>query len=194
MKLKITKNKKVVNAFTLVELIVVVMIVGILSAIAVPIFQDANKKARQRGVTVQIGVYMRAAETYYTEFGSEVKNAGDLGNFVSVIECRYHLLKICKGTEDEHRNMVIEAPYARNWNSSSGFYGIRMENSNETSFKMRALPFKQDIQSGIPLKANPAYYSDQDYGVSACFNYNSGVKKIIQWNKKGYLNVKTIDC
>ena len=41
------RNFKSQNAFTLVELIVVVVIIGILSSIAIPSFQNASEKAKQ---------------------------------------------------------------------------------------------------------------------------------------------------
>ena len=42
------RNFKSQNAFTLVELIVVVVIIGILSSIAIPSFQNASEKAKQK--------------------------------------------------------------------------------------------------------------------------------------------------
>ena len=68
------------EGFTLVELIVVVVIIGILSAIAIPSFQNASKKAKQKGAAAQISTYIKAAQAYYAEFGLSVSKAGDLAN------------------------------------------------------------------------------------------------------------------
>ena len=57
------------DRFTLVELIFVVVIIGILSAIAIPSFQNASDKAKQKGPTVLIASYLKAAQAYYTEYG-----------------------------------------------------------------------------------------------------------------------------
>ena len=78
------------EGFTLVELIVVVVIIGILSSIAVPSFQNASKKARQRGVAAQISTYIKGAQAFYTEYGTPIRNAGNLSEFVDVIECKHH--------------------------------------------------------------------------------------------------------
>ena len=84
------------EGFTLVELIVVVVIIGILSAIAIPSFQNASKKAKQKGAAAQISTYIKAAQAFYSEFGSPVKNAGDLANYMNVVQCRYQWLLIAK--------------------------------------------------------------------------------------------------
>ena len=56
------------SAFTLVELIVVVVIIGILSSIAIPSFQNASDKAKQKEASSMISSYLKAAQAYYTEY------------------------------------------------------------------------------------------------------------------------------
>ena len=73
------------SAFTLVELIVVVVIIGILSSIAIPSFQNASDKAKQKEASTLIGSYLKAAQAYYTEYGQLAYRAVDLGQYLSLI-------------------------------------------------------------------------------------------------------------
>ena len=57
------------SGFTLVELIVVVVIIGILSAIAIPSFQSASDKAKQKEASTLLASYLKAAQAFYTEYG-----------------------------------------------------------------------------------------------------------------------------
>ena len=60
------KNKK---GFTLIELMIVVVIIGILAALAIPRFMAASKKAKiseAKGILKQVYI---AAEAYYQENG-----------------------------------------------------------------------------------------------------------------------------
>ena len=58
------KNNK---GFTLIELMIVVAIVGILAAIAVPIFMDALKRSRNTEAQLQLNkIGKRASEEYHT--------------------------------------------------------------------------------------------------------------------------------
>jgi len=174
------------EGFTLVELIVVVVIIGILSAIAIPSFQNASKKARQRGVAAQISTYIKGAQAFYTEYGIPVRNSGNLSIFVDVIECRYHLINMCKGQVNNHRNLGQSFAGSDQWNSTSGMYTITMRSSDPNRFRINAFPQRQDSNSSIR--------SDEDYGVSGCFNYASGATRVVIWDQIGHRAVRDLNC
>ena len=58
------------SAFTLVELVVVVLIVGILAAVAAPKMFDTSSRARESATKASLSVVRNAIEMYYSETGS----------------------------------------------------------------------------------------------------------------------------
>ena len=174
------------EGFTLVELIVVVVMISILNSIAVPSFQLVSKKVRQRGVAAQISTYIRAAQAYYGEYSSPIRNAGDLSNYVDVIECRYHLISMCRGQVNNHRNMGQSFAGSDQWNSTSGMYTISMRSSDNNRFRLNAFPQRQDSNSSIR--------SDEDFGVSGCLNYTTGVTQVVVWDQIGHRAVRDLNC
>ena len=174
------------DGFTLVELIVVVVIIGILSSIAIPSFQNSGKKARQRGAGAQISTYIKAAQAFYSESSIPVSNAGDLGKYVNVVECRYHLISRCKGIVNNHRDVAVSEPTTRAWNSTSGMYTMNMRSSNSNRFLIKALPQRQDSKASI--------LSNTEYGVSGCLNYSTGASQVTLWDKIGHGSVKDLNC
>ena len=174
------------EGFTLVELIVVVVMISILNSIAVPSFQLVSKKVRQRGVAAQISTYIRAAQAYYGEYSSPIRNAGDLSNYVDVIECRYHLISMCRGQVNNHRNMGQSFSGSDQWNSTSGMYTISMRSSDNNRFRLNAFPQRQDSNSSIR--------SDEDFGVSGCLNYTTGTTQVVVWDQIGHRAVRDLNC
>ncbi|MDS1030062.1 prepilin-type N-terminal cleavage/methylation domain-containing protein [Bacillota bacterium LX-D] len=55
------------NGFTLLELLVVIVIIGLLASIAIPSFSDAAYKSKNKKVEADIRVLQSAAELYYAE-------------------------------------------------------------------------------------------------------------------------------
>ena len=114
-----TKKNNSNSAFTLVELIVVVVIIGILSSIAIPSFQNASDKAKQKEpATTFLASYVKAAQAYFTEYSMNASYSRDLGQYISVTGCRNNNPSYCKTQAAyDHTNRTD-----RSWYSPSGYF------------------------------------------------------------------------
>ena len=74
------KNKP---AFTLIELMIVIAIIGILSAMALPNFQQARERARQSKCYEFTALLSRTAEVYHTEKGCYPTKIEDMNSYLS---------------------------------------------------------------------------------------------------------------
>ena len=62
-------NKKIQEGFTLVEILIVVVIIGILAAIAIPTYYSYVKKGYATEAKTQLKSIVQAADMYYSERG-----------------------------------------------------------------------------------------------------------------------------
>lgn len=68
------------KGFTLVELLVVIIIIGILSAIAIPVFMNQRQKAVDSGIKSDLRTIANEVESYYVdnqEYPASVTQADD---------------------------------------------------------------------------------------------------------------------
>ena len=61
------KNRKAKKGFTLIELMIVVAIIGILAAVAIPKFADLVTKSKEASVKGNLGAVRSAVSIYYSE-------------------------------------------------------------------------------------------------------------------------------
>jgi type IV pilus assembly protein PilE len=69
--------KRIKNGFTLVEMLVVVAIIGIISAVALPIYQEHLDNARRGQAKAALVAFATAMERQYAESGSYATEADD---------------------------------------------------------------------------------------------------------------------
>ena len=170
--LKIQKFKNE-NGFTLVELIVVIVIIGILSSIAIPSFKNTSIKAKQSEAAVLINAYIKATQLYFMENGNIPMYSSDLEQYVEIDACRVADPARCK-------TMPNYSPGSSTWTSRSGIYTIRMQSYGYRMF-IYAVAAGDFTNIGLP--------------VVGCFNSQENISKVhILKSQLPYLNPYGHSC
>ncbi len=166
------------SGFTLVELIVVVMMIGILSSIAIPQFMTAADKAKQKEATGIVAALVKAATAYQTEYGGLPANAEELSEYAKFQKCTATDAaqeggKVCKG----------ETPEALGNNdtsfiSSSGHYAI--------SFRLETVGGVQQFQ--VLANPNGTAYLANGSAVTGCYNPQEAISEIYEFTAKAASN------
>ncbi|WP_320667404.1 type II secretion system protein [Prochlorococcus sp. MIT 1307] len=162
------------SGFTLVELIVVVMMIGILSSIAIPQFMTAADKAKQKEATGIIAALVKAATAYQTEYGALPTNAEQISEYAKFQECT-HASKLTLGGQVCKGTMPAQLPNtATSFVTSSGNYLVEFEINDvagDTIFQARANP-------------NGQAYASNGSAVIGCFNPVDSVSEIYEYTAK----------
>ena len=72
------KNTKQAKGFTLVEIMIVVVIIGLLAAMAIPAFQKVRQASQDKAVLNNARQLSGAADQYYLENGVSTVTLGNL--------------------------------------------------------------------------------------------------------------------
>ena len=160
------------------------MIIGTLSAIAIPQFSSFAEKARQTEAAALVSGYIKAAETYFAKNLDIATNAGHLDQYVSVIACSHPRtnIKNCKNNS----GMRVFGN-SKEWHSPSAHHHIRMSNDQ---FRTHIIADPVHVSKYCGLLQNGC--SNRGYGVAACFNAQTGLSKVNVSRNKG--KVSQVDC
>ena len=161
------------EGFTLVELIVVVMMIGILSSIAIPQFMTAADKAKQKEATGIVAALVKASTAYQTEYGALPANAGELEEYAKFQKCPSsagNLVqdggKVCKTAIP-----VSVDPGETSFTSPSGHYLVEFDGLTGGRFRVKANP------NGVPYASNGA-------AVIGCYNPTTSVSEVFEYTMK----------
>ena len=164
------KNNNIDSAFTLVELIVVIVIIGILSSIAIPSFRNASDKARQKEASTLVSTYVKATQAHATEYGINPADAGQLSEYIQITACSKGVTKDC-GT----LTPISVSGGTKSWYSPSGSFQIEM---NTTSNNTKTTFVANSTGTGK--------------GVTGCYNSATGGSKVVEATAAG--KPSTPDC
>ena len=71
-------NTRTTKGFTLVEIMIVVVIIGLLAAMAIPAFQKVRANSQDKAVTNNLRQLSSAADQYYLETGNTTVASSEL--------------------------------------------------------------------------------------------------------------------
>ncbi len=167
------------EGFTLVELIVVVMMIGILSSIAIPQFMTAADKAKQKEATGIVAALVKAATAYSTEYGSLPPTLAEIEEYAKFQACTHGSAatlggQVCKGYQP------VQVNSGTNFITSSGNYevdmlvseaGVDNEGNAVDIFQVRANP-------------NGNAYGPTGSAVMGCFNPVTSTSEVFEFTAR----------
>ena len=166
------------EGFTLVELIVVVMMIGILSSIAIPQFMTSADKAKQKEASGIVAALVKAATAYQTEYGVLPINAEELSEYAKFQECFAATVATRGGAACKvaaTASVIRPVPRtATSFYTTSGNYIVSFRNDGtetQPQFQVLANP------NGDPYRFNGS-------AVTGCYNPVAAISEVYEFTAK----------
>jgi len=113
------------EGFTLIELLIVLVILGILLAIAVPAYLGFKDKANNRAAEANVRAAMPSAEAYYESNGTysnmtrTALKAIDAGLSKTIVVSGAGSTSYCLGSAVGNKSWSVKGPGAQQWYNAS---------------------------------------------------------------------------
>jgi len=170
------------EGFTLVELIVVVMMIGILSSIAIPQFMTAADKAKQKEATGIVSALVKGATAYQTEYGVLPETFDELSEYAKFQACIATNVaqdggKACR---DSDPNATVIGPVTGGEGDPTNFYAT--SGNYNVSFQIGG----SEAQPLFQVLANPngSPYSANGSAVTGCYNPVLATSQVYEYTAK----------
>jgi len=170
------------EGFTLVELIVVVMMIGILSSIAIPQFMTSADKAKQKEATGIVSALVKGATAFQTEYGDLPTDALELSEYARFQQCTAEADEIisrggaaCK--VDPPRVGPVNGEDVTAFYTTTGNYYIEFQKTPDaTSNSGQTVDLFQ-------VRANPTggAYIRTGSAVMGCYNPTEGTSEVYEY-------------
>ena len=162
------------DGFTLVELIVVVMMIGVLSSIAIPQFMTAADKAKQKEATGIVSALIKAATAYQTEYGSLPSNHLDISEFAKFQKCD------APGNETDGAAVCKDANPVGLENDDDEF------TSTSGNYRVQFRVFGTGETQEFQVLANPlgSAYSGNGSAVTGCYAPQRALTEVYEYTAK----------
>ncbi len=165
---------KTEEGFTLVELIVVVMMIGILSSIAIPQFMTAADKAKQKEATGIVAALIKAATAYQTEYGGLPSTALQLSEYAKFQKCGHADAATTGGPVCKNATPVALANADTSFVSSSGHYAV--------SFQLATVNGNEEFQ--VLANPNGTAYRANGSAVTGCYAPQAALSEVYEFTAK----------
>lgn len=139
----IKSDRKLQSAFTLVELLIVIAIIGILASIAYPSYQDSVRKSRRSDAKGALMGFANAMERHFTARNSYCDAGGGAGTgtntcFAGPVE-----------TNVNDSGIPIVFSTTSPVDGTTAYYNLTIVTATATTYNLRATPTGAQVGDGL---------------------------------------------